>query len=68
MKWISDRQKALGVGLGFIVHGTGRDARVVNLDFDDKDTEHNSPRQGRVRPASMAEVAMWQVLVGNKAL
>lgn len=68
MKWINDRQKALGVGLGFVVTGTGRDARIVNLDFDDKDTDHNSPRQGRVRPASMAEVSMWQVLVGNKAL
>lgn len=68
MQWRNDREKALGVGLGFIVIGTKRDARVVNLDFDDKDTDHNSPRQGRVRPASMAEVAMWQVLVGNRAL
>lgn len=68
MQWRNDREKALGVGLWFVVTGSGRDARIVNLDFDAKDTEHNSPRQGRVRPASMAEVSMWQVLVGNKAL
>lgn len=68
MQWRNDREKALGVGLGFVITGTGRDARVVNLDFDAKDAEHNSPRQGRVRPASMAEVSMWQVLLGNKAL
>lgn len=68
MQWRNDREKALGVGLGFIVIGTDRGARVVNLDFDAKDTEHNSPRQGRVRPASMAEVKMWRILVGNKAL
>lgn len=68
MQWRNDREKALGVGLGFVVTGSGRDARIVNLDFDEKDKEHNSPRQGRVRPASMAEVSMWQVLLGNKAL
>lgn len=68
MQWRNDREKALGVGLGFVVTGSGRDARVVNLDFDAKDTDHNSPRQGRVRPASMAEVSMWQVLLGNRAL
>ncbi|QAX92984.1 hypothetical protein SEA_ROONEY_38 [Streptomyces phage Rooney] len=68
MQWRNDREKAVGVGLGFIVTGSGRDARVVNLVFDEKDENHNSPRQGRVRPASMAEVSMWQVLVGNKAL
>jgi len=68
MQWRNDREKAVGVGLGFVVTGSGRDARVVNLVFDAKDENHNSPRQGRVRPASMAEVSMWQVLVGNKAL
>jgi len=68
MQWRNEREKALGVGLGFVVTGSGRDARVVNLDFDEKDENHNSPRQGRVRPASMAEVSMWQVLLGNKAL
>lgn len=68
MQWRNDREKALGVGLGFVVKGVGRGARVVNLDFDAKDTEHNSPREGRIRPASMAEVSMWQVLAGNKAL
>jgi hypothetical protein len=68
MQWRNDREKAVGVGLGFVVTGSGRDARLVNLVFDAKDADHNSPRQGRVRPASMAEVNMWQVLIGNKAL
>jgi len=68
MQWRNDREKALGVGLGFIINGSGRDARVVNLVFDATDENHNSPRQGRVRPASIAEVSMWQVLLGNKAL
>lgn len=68
MQWRNEREKAVGKGLGFVVTGSGRDARLVNLVFDEKDAEFNSPRQGRVRPASMAEVSMWQVLVGNKAL
>jgi len=68
MQWRNDREKAVGVGLGFVVTGSGRDARIVNLVFDAKDTEHNSPRQGMVRPASIAEVKMWQVLIGNRAL
>jgi hypothetical protein len=68
MQWRNDREKAVGAGLGFVVTGSGRDARLVNLNFDAKDTEHNSPRQGHVRPASMAEVKMWQVLIGNRAL
>jgi hypothetical protein len=68
MQWRNDREKALGVGLGFVLTGSGRNARVVNLVFDEKDTDHNSPRQGHVRPASMAEVRMWQVLSGNAAL
>lgn len=68
MQWRNDREKALGVGLGFIINGSGRDARVVNIVFDETDENHNSPRQGRVRPASIAEVSMWQVLLGNKAL
>jgi len=68
MKWRNDREKAVGVGLGFVVTGSGRDARLVNVVFDATDENHNSPRQGRVRPASIAEVAMWQVLIGNKAL
>lgn len=68
MQWRNDREKAVGAGLGFVVTGSGREARLVNLVFDEKDAEHNSPRQGHVRPASQAEVKMWQVLVGNKAL
>lgn len=68
MQWRNDREKAVGAGLGFVVTGSGREARLVNIEFDEKDAERNSPRQGRVRPASMAEVKMWQVLLGNRAL
>jgi len=68
MQWRNDREKAVGVGLGFVITGSGRNARLVNLVFDEKDADHNSPRQSRVRPASQAEVSMWQVLIGNRAL
>jgi hypothetical protein len=68
MQWRNDREKAVGSSLGFVLTGSGRDARLVNLVFDETDTERNSPRQGHVRPASMAELKMWQVLLGNRAL
>ena len=31
MQWRNDREKAVGVGLGFVITGSGRDARLVNL-------------------------------------
>lgn len=65
MQWRNAREKELGVELGFIVRGEGhaRSVRVTNLVFDPKDTDHNSPLQGNVRPASNAEVKMWKMLL-----
>lgn len=62
MQWRNDREKQLGVELGFILEPTSRGGRVVNIVLDEKDPENNSPRQGNVRPASMAEVKMWRML------
>lgn len=63
MQWTGPKQKELGIKLGFVVTGSGRDARVVNLDFNAKDVDKNNPREARLRPASMAEVAMWRELL-----
>ena len=68
MQWRSNREKQLGVEFGFVVAGgTGRDCKIVNLIFDDKDVDHNSPRQGNVRPASTAEAKMWRKLLNAEA-
>lgn len=63
MQWTGLKQKELGIALGFIVTGSGREARLRNLEFDPKDVDKNSPRETRLRPASMAEVAMWRELL-----
>jgi hypothetical protein len=67
MQWSNDREKQIGSELGFILLGNkgrgGREAQLVNLVFDAKDTEFKNPRQGNVRPASMAEVKMWRMLI-----
>ena len=63
MQWTGTRQKELGVKLGFVVVGEGRESRVVNLRFSDSDREHSSPQTGHVRPASLVEVKMWRELL-----
>lgn len=62
MQWRNPREKQLGVEMGFVIVAVGREARVSNLVFDAKDLDHNSPRQGNIRPASAAEVKMWRKL------
>lgn len=63
MQWRNEREKQLGVELGFILEQTSRGGRVVNIVLDPSDPENNSPRQGNVRPASMAEGKMWRALL-----
>jgi len=67
MQWRNDREKQLGVELGFIVTSpaVARAARVVNVDFRPGDDGHNSPLQGNVRPASSAECKMWRLLMAE---
>lgn len=68
MQWRNDREKQLGVELGFIVTAPdGRAARVVNLLFEPSDLKHNSPLQGNVRPASSAESKMWRLLMAQSS-
>lgn len=62
MQWRNQREKELGVELGFIVEPTSRGGRIVNIVLDPKDPDNNTPRQGHVRPASMAEAKMWRAL------
>jgi len=70
MQWINDREKQLGVELGFVIRkgGGGRGATggsLANVTFAAGDTEHNGPREGLTRPASIAEVKMWRALMKN---
>lgn len=68
MQWRNEREKQLGVKLGFIVSAPdGRAARVVNVLFQPGDDMHNSPLQGNVRPASSAECKMWRELMGQSS-
>jgi hypothetical protein len=64
MQWRNQREKELGVELGFIVSSVGgASARIVNVLFPPGDEGHNSPLQGNVRPASSAECKMWRLLM-----
>lgn len=70
MQWKTPREKQLAIELGFIVRkgGGGRGSTggsVTNISFLESDTEHNSPREGNNRPASVAEVKMWRALMNN---
>lgn len=67
MQWNTNSEKQLGVELGFVVRGqtSARSFRLINLIFDEKDSERNNPREGNVRPASNAEVKMWRALLRN---
>lgn len=68
MQWRNDREKQLGVELGFILSAPdGRAARVINILFGPSDNDHNSPLQGNVRPASSAECKMWRLLMAQTA-
>ena len=62
MQWRTPREKQIAVELGFVLTASNRNARVVNIHFEPKDADHNSPVQGNVRPASSAEVKMWRML------
>jgi hypothetical protein len=63
MVWASKREKELGIHFGFIIRGDGREGRVLNLSFAEKDTAHNSPISTSVRPASGTEVKLWRGLL-----
>lgn len=63
MQWRNDREKQIGSELGFVLKHSARGGNLVNLVFDKEDVEFRNPRQGNVRPASMAEVKMWRMLI-----
>jgi starvation-inducible outer membrane lipoprotein len=69
MQWINDREKELGAQLGFVVRKGGRTGgQIVNISFQEKDADHNSPLQTTARPATTTEAKLWRLLMQAEKL
>lgn len=67
MQWMNDREKQLGIELGFVIRSGGRSGggKILNVVFSEADVNKLNPREGNTRPASEAEGKMWRALLNN---